>query len=541
MVLRVLIPVIAVWFTIRLFFSLLRSKKAPTIATLAMLDSPTQFDITSFECFIGRAKTCDICLNFNSVSRRAAIITYSDSEGFKLTIPQNSKKVTVNGIPVDGWAYIADGDILNIGGVELRFLVGDIERIAEESRPRIGEHSIKEAVLLTIFQVLSIFEIVLHYGSEVKILIPLFAVVLIIAEWVYLFVVGFRGNIQIELIGFFLTSIGFSICASAAPNEVLKLFVSIAVGFAMFCVAGIVLKHPELIEKLQYVAIGVAVALFLYNMIFGSYINGARNWIMIGSFSFQPSELIKFVLIFVGGATLINMMQTKKMLLFIGFAFFCIGSLFLMHDFGTASIYFVTMLIIIYMRQGNIVPIIAILAVAAVGVVVIISVMPYVLNRFAAYRHVWENASDLGYQQTRTLIAIASGGFFGLGFGNGNLSAVAASDTDLVFGYVSEEWGMLLGMCVIAMFVLIALYAFKRASRTISAYYSIIACAAAGMFIFQISLNIFGSTDVLPLTGVTIPFVSNGGSSMMASWLILSCIKACGRDFAPRVIGGNAQ
>ena len=124
---------------------------------------------------------------------------------------------------------------------------------------------------------------------------------------------------------------------------------------------------------------------------------------------------------------------------------------------------------------------------------------------------------------------------FGLGSSNGNLQYVAAADTDLVFGLLCEEWGMIIALCMVAMFILLAIYAFRRTSCTSTAYYAIVSVAAAALFLFQISLNIFGSTDILPLTGVTIPFISNGGSSMIASWLILSFIKACGRQFSPKI------
>lgn len=535
MALRMAIPAVCVCLTVSLFRSLLRRRRAPVIASLAMLDTPAEYDIVSCENFIGRSKISDIRLNFGSVSRRHALLTYSDEDGFKITALSGAK-IFVNDIPVDGWAYIDHGDVLNIGGVKLRFFVSDIEGLIEEASPKFAKSAVRQAVLLTLFQALSLIELLLHYGSELYFSIPVAFAVLFITEWIFFITIGFKGNVQIEIIGFFLTAFGLFVCSSAAPDEVLKLILCAVVGVIGYVAAGFVLKRPDLITKLQYVAMICAGALFLYNIIFGEYINGARNWIQIGSFSFQPSELIKFVLIFSGGATLLQMISTKRLLIYIGFAFCCIGALFLMRDFGTASIYFVTMLIIIYMRQGNIVPILAILGAAAISMVVIIGAMPYVLNRFSAYRHVWELASDQGYQQTRTLIAIASGGLCGLGAGNGNLSYVAAADTDLVFGFMCEELGMVAAFCAVSCFVLLALYAFRRTSCTSSAYYAIVSCAAAGLFLFQISLNIFGSTDILPLTGVTIPFISNGGSSMIASWLLLSFIKAAGRQFMPAVL-----
>lgn len=533
-ILRIVIPFVCVWLTLSLYRTVFKRKRLPVIATLAMQNNPAQYDIISCENFIGRGKLCDIRLNFTSVSRRHALLSYDDKDGFKITALSNSE-IFINGILVEEWGYIDHGDVITIGGINLVFVVTDVNDLLEDTKTTIARGTLKQTVLLTVFQALSFIEILVTQAPDIHFAVPIAFVLLIICEWVCFIAKGFKGNLQIEIIGFLLTGIGISICATAAPDELLKLTFCVGVGIIGYLVSGLILTRPSIIPGLQIIAMVFAGVLLLYNIIMGEYINGARNWIMIGSFSFQPSEIIKFVLIFVGGTTLVQMMNKKNFLIFIGFACFCIGALFLMRDFGTASIYFITMLIIIYMRQGSVIPILATVGVAIVGIIVIISVMPYVLNRFSAYRHVWELASSSGYQQTRTLIAIASGGLFGVGADEGNLQYVAAADTDLVFGIVCEEWGMIVAFCAISLFLLLAIYTFKRAGKTTSAFYAITACAAAGMFLFQISLNIFGSTDILPLTGVTIPFISNGGSSMIASWLILSFIKACGKQFVPYV------
>lgn len=129
-------------------------------------------------------------------------------------------------------------------------------------------------------------------------------------------------------------------------------------------------------------------------------------------------------------------------------------------------------------------------------------------------------------QQTRVLIYSASGGLFGLGIGNGNLKHIFASTTDLIFGMLCEEWGMIVAFIIVLAYVFVLLYAIKVARTTRSAFYAIAACAAAGLMLFQTALNIFGVTDILPLTGVTLPFISRGGSSMICSWGLLAFIKA---------------
>ena len=122
--------------------------------------------------------------------------------------------------------------------------------------------------------------------------------------------------------------------------------------------------------------------------------------------------------------------------------------------------------------------------------------------------------------------ASASGGLPGLGAGNGKFSQVAASPTDLVFGLLSEEWGLIIAILAVLCIITLGVFAVRSIIAGRSTYYSIAACAATSMFIFQTILNVFGSVDLLPLTGVTFPFVSSGGTSMLASWGLLSFLKA---------------
>ena len=122
--------------------------------------------------------------------------------------------------------------------------------------------------------------------------------------------------------------------------------------------------------------------------------------------------------------------------------------------------------------------------------------------------------------------ASASGGLAGVGIGSGWLRRVVAADTDLVFGVVCEEWGLLIAVIAVICICALAAFTIKSAANGRSSFYVIAACAAVSMMVFQTILNTLGSVDVLPLTGVTFPFVSNGGSSMLSSWGLLAFVKA---------------
>ena len=179
------------------------------------------------------------------------------------------------------------------------------------------------------------------------------------------------------------------------------------------------------------------------------------------------------------------------------------------------------------MRSGDIRTIAVVCGAALLGAILILIFKPYVAERFATYRHIWEYPDAGGYQQTRVLIYAASGGLFGTGIGRGELRNIFASTTDLVFGVLCEEWGVILAIAVVLAYGFIAVHAIRSSQGARSSFFAIAATAAAGMMLFQTCLNVFGITDILPLTGVTLPFISQGGSSMICSWALLALIKAC--------------
>ena len=221
-----------------------------------------------------------------------------------------------------------------------------------------------------------------------------------------------------------------------------------------------------------------------------------------------------------------NVMINLIVNFFIGFSVVCVGLLAIMRDLGTALIFFITFLLIAFMRSGDFKTIILAVAAAVFGAVLAIRFMPYVADRFKAYRHVWEYAQAEGYQQVHVLTFIASGGLFGVGVGNGFLKQVAASESDLVFGLVAEEMGIIVAITLALAVALLVVYGRAITTRSRSTFYSISACCAAGLLVVQLTLNIFGATDLLPLTGVTFPFISAGGSSIIGCWGLVAFIKA---------------
>ena len=387
-------------------------------------------------------------------------------------------------------------------------------------------------MLITAFQVFCALQILLNSSEEIvpaTIFIVFGSYVLI--EWVYFIVfAGFlrRKSFEVELIAFFLTGIGLALTTSVYPDKAYTQLIAIILGLVVFNAVLWVLSDIDRVVKLRIPVAVLSLGALLFSLVFAKEINGARNWIVLGNglLSIQTSELVKVAFVFVGAATLENLQSTKQLTKYIIFSVTIIGMLFVMKDFGTALIFFFTFVMIAFLRSGDIKTIFLISAGALMGGIGVLTFKPYVARRFETYRHVWEFADDKGYQQVRLLIYSVSGGLFGLGLGNGKLRYVYAATEDLAFGMVCEEFGMITAFAVLLTFVALVVYSIRYSVAARSSFYSIAACAASVLLLSQASLHVFGVTDLLPWTGVTLPFISRGGSSMMCCWGLVALIKA---------------
>ncbi len=529
---RYLLPFLALVILFRCGRSLMTFRKEPEIWGWLCLPDGNELPVTHWENVIGRHKGCDIVIDLPTISRNHAVLTrYDDGSwtisdiGSKGGIKVNKKKISI--------CAIEPGDVISLNGLDITLepITRKQESYQTSLRTKAGAgfHPGLTLTVLTLFQFFMGVQILFTAGTEHMHHIFTGFACLTAIQWIlFLFYAAIRRRgYEVEIIAFFLSTLGMAVIATAAPTESIKQILAMGMGLGVFLTIGWSLRNLERAQKIRYLASAAGILLLIINLIFGEERYGAKNWIMLGSFSFQPSELVKLCFIFAGVSTMDRIVTKRNLTLFIIYSGVVCGCLALMNDFGTAIVFLAGFAMISYLRSGNFATIALLGAVGGFGGVTALRFLkPHVLRRFSSWRHVWEVPLAGGYQQTRAMMCIASGGLFGLGGGNGWLKYVAASDTDLVFATVSEEWGLLMSIMMVLSIVILVVFVVRSAPQGRSSFYTIGACTAVTFLTVQTILNVLGTVDILPLTGITFPFVSNGGSSMISAWGMLAFIKA---------------
>lgn len=469
----------------------------------------------------------------SDVSRIHAVLIRNDKGIWKIFDIASKKGVFVNQMRVTlRGQQVQHGDRIQLGNTKLTFLEADETDLeyVEQRRTSAGAgiSPTGTLLLLSLFQAFLMLQYCFSAEDEFVLLTELCFLSVMILQWIcYLFMRSFgRTGFEIETMAFFLSTLGMSIVATSVPEDLDKTLLLLIAGVIFYYILGWWLRDLRRVKALRWAATVAAVGLLAINLLFSESIYGAKNWIEIGGITVQPSELVKVLYIYAGAASLDRLFVRRNLLLFIGFSAVCVVALALMGDYGTAVIFFITFLVISFMRSGSLATVFLAIGGAGMAGFLVFTMKPYIAQRFANWGNVWADPFGAGYQQTRTLAAAASGGLFGHGGGEGWLQSIIFANTDMAFGIICEELGLIIGVLAVFCILSFAFFAVRSAEHGRSTYYVIAACSAASLLIIQMSLNVFGSLDILPFTGVTFPFVSKGGTSLLSCWMLLSFLKA---------------
>lgn len=490
--------------------------------------------VTHWENAVGRARSSDLVVQDPAVSRSHGTLVRDDQGIWRFKDLESGNGTHINGrkLKPGKSAVVKPGDEILIGSSICTIYPVSLEERRNNMDMRKSETFLLSPwlslIMLSIFQFMTVAQLKFALAEKWSDQIAISFIALTLTVWIY--VIGMRAmrrkGFEMEILAFFLCTLSLAVTSSKYPEAVLKQYMAILIGLILFVFMCAFLRNLDRSKAVKKYLYGLAVVALILNLILAKSVFGANNWIVIGGVSVQPSEIIKLAFIWCGAASLDELLERKSTIIHTIFAGFCFVCLALMNDFGTALIFFVVFLVTSFLRSGDFTKIILIGGVAFVGGLLLLRFKSHVAARFSAWGHVWEFADSTGYQQTRTMSAAASGGLVGVGAGGGWLKYVAASETDLVFGFITEEWGLIIAILAVLTIITLSIFAFRSIMSGRSTFYSIAACSTTALFLFQTTLNVFGSVDLFPLTGVTFPFLSTGGTSMIASWGMLAFLKA---------------
>ncbi|MEG0307820.1 MAG: FtsW/RodA/SpoVE family cell cycle protein [Clostridium sp.] len=325
-----------------------------------------------------------------------------------------------------------------------------------------------------------------------------------------------------------------------------KQVIFFALGMTIFILIVVILPDLKRFSKYKYFYMIITIIFMGMGTFFGKETFGAKNWVTILGFGFQPSEFGKIALvaylasalkdyekpskfwISIGNVVGMRKKSSYKYISLIEPAIVVMASLLFMlaqTDLGSALIFFAISLTMLYIATSNKKYVIIALVLFLVGGYIGYFLFSHVKVRVMIWQNPWEYGYDQGLQLVQSLIAIASGGYFGVGLGNGYPGYIPVVESDFIFAAICEELGLLIGFAVIIFNFLLFYRCTRAALYTKDRFSRLLAVGYSTMIVSQTLVIIGGVTGAIPLTGITLPFVSYGGSSMLISYLALGIIQ----------------
>ncbi|MBQ4057384.1 MAG: FtsW/RodA/SpoVE family cell cycle protein [Lachnospiraceae bacterium] len=364
-------------------------------------------------------------------------------------------------------------------------------------------------------------EIVIFYGVQIF--------VAIIYMYVYHYIYPYSSRVIANNMSFLLL-IGYTMLNRLDFGQAKKQFVIATASLVMVSVIPLIMDRYKNLRNYG-IAYGIAGIMALGSVfVIGVEQYGSRNWISLFGITVQPSEFVKILFVFFVASMLSKRRDFKQVCVITAFAGVHMAVLALEKDLGAALIFFVIFIFMIYVGTGKIRYLIAYVlgGIVMVGLAYLLfkdRLFDHVMIRVNVWKDPWADISGDGYQITQSLFAIGSGGFFGAGLTQGSPDVIPVSESDFIFAAIAEEFGVLFAMALILVCFSCFICFINIAMKVRSRFYKTMAFGFAVCYVFQTFLSIGGVTKFIPSTGVTIPLVSYGGSSVLSSLIMFSIMQ----------------
>ncbi len=323
----------------------------------------------------------------------------------------------------------------------------------------------------------------------------------------------------------FLADIGIVMLTRLDSELASKQFIWCLLGLAALLVLPPILNAMPRLDSFKVLYAAVAIIMLVSTLVFGTSLYGSTNWISIGPVAFQPSEVVKLLFVFFLASALAQKPELRELIAPAAVSAVIILCLVGQKDLGSALIFAMTLLVVLYIATSStfllVIGLIAGAAAAFLGYLI----FPHVQTRVNAWLDPWSDIEYGGYQIAQSLFAIGSYGLWGSGFTRGYATYIPVVERDFIFSAICEEFGVLFGIGVVLVFVMIFLEGVRASLYSRSRFLTLLSAGLTSLLTFQTFLIIGGDIKLVPLTGVTLPFVSYGGTSIAISFVIIAIIQ----------------
>jgi cell division protein FtsW (lipid II flippase) len=327
------------------------------------------------------------------------------------------------------------------------------------------------------------------------------------------------------VICFFLASVGLVTLVRLDMDTAVRQLIWLAIAIVLMYIVVVVVKRARDFGRLNYLMMAGALGLLAFAYLFAQTKGGARNWVSLGPVSFQPSEFAKVLFIIVSAYFFAARRGRWVTMGYVAFAGLCVIILVMSNDLGAALLFAGTFLIMFFAGTGRTLLTLAGLGVASGGAVASYYMFPHVRTRVEIWENPWMYHRTQGYQIVQGLMAIAAGGVFGAGLGLGYPESVPVNTSDFIFAVICEEFGIVFGIITILMYLVFIIRGMIIAMNAGTRFDALLVFGATCMLSLQSFIIIGGVIKMIPLTGITLPFISAGGSSMVACMALVGIIE----------------
>ena len=322
-----------------------------------------------------------------------------------------------------------------------------------------------------------------------------------------------------------LLCIGMIMLTRLSYSNAVKQFVIAAGGVAISLVVPVVIRKVKKLSEWRKVYAIIGIVSLALVIVIGSVSYGAKLGFQVAGINVQPSELVKIVFVFFVASSFKQSMAFKDIVVTTALAAFHVLILVASKDLGAALIIFVVYLVMLYVATRQPLYVLAGLGAGSVASVGAYYLFNHVRNRVVAWKDPIASYSGSGYQVAQSLFAIGTGSWFGMGLFQGQPDTIPVASSDFIFSAICEEMGLIFGLCMTLVCVSCYVMFLNIAMQLRSMFYKLVALGLGTCYIFQVFLNIGGVTKFIPSTGVTLPLVSYGGSSILSTLIMFAIIQ----------------